>query len=376
MKKLAIQFYGCVRTYKKTYKSFFKNVVEVNKNDGWEIDIFIHTWDVFEKSGSLWHSEFPTLDGIELTQADQEDIQQIYNPKKFLVEHLGNRYGQRMTKQQVVKLTLEYEKETNIVYDYYLTTRLDIYFCTPLRLNDYLDPYWYPHHPIPPLPSKHTFCPSNLFMHYPVMDLRFVNEGSLVYFSNFAFAFNEYEAEDNKNNLIILIDYLLFQNFFIYRENGLPCFETNQNEKIEQENEEIRQEQEYEERLEKTNIELCQNHIKSYLCYKLGLIMIHYNENFLSRIKMPYLLLVTSLNHKAEQKTKNLHSKSKSELLQKYKNHKKVIELKEHLSYKLGEALIKAFKNKWGGGLLKFLFVDVRRIKREFKQKKKNQEKT
>lgn len=52
-------------------------------------------------------------------------------------------------------------------------------------------------------------------------------------------------------------------------------------------------------------------------------------------------------------------------------NHK-ALRIKEHLSYRIGFALIKAYKNIWGGGLLKFLFIDLPRIKKEFKRKKKN----
>ena len=49
-KRLAIQFFGHTRTYKKTYESFLKNIVEPNLKDGWQIDIFIHTWDMSSSS--------------------------------------------------------------------------------------------------------------------------------------------------------------------------------------------------------------------------------------------------------------------------------------------------------------------------------------
>lgn len=39
-----------------------------------------------------------------------------------------------------------------------------------------------------------------------------------------------------------------------------------------------------------------------------------------------------------------------------------------HLSYKLGQALMQANKNWYGGGYIKFIFKDVPRLKREFEK--------
>ena len=87
-KRLAIQFFGHTRTYKKTYESFFKNIVEPNLKDGWEVDIFIHTWDMSSSSDRSWHNGQDLFDIHLLSQDDIENIRKIYNPKKFLVEHL------------------------------------------------------------------------------------------------------------------------------------------------------------------------------------------------------------------------------------------------------------------------------------------------
>ncbi|TQR28850.1 hypothetical protein DMB92_08925 [Campylobacter sp. MIT 99-7217] len=74
------------------------------------------------------------------------------------------------------------------------------------------------------------------------------------------------------------------------------------------------------------------------------------------------------LNHK--QTILKLYDEN-TKLLQQCESLKKEKEkIKEHLSYKLGEALIKAYNNVWGGGIVKFLFIDVPRIKREFREKR------
>lgn len=87
-KRLAIQFFGHTRTYKKTYESFFKNIVEPNLKDGWQIDIFIHTWDMSSSSDGSWHNGQDLFDINPLNQNDIDDIKRIYSPKSFLVEHL------------------------------------------------------------------------------------------------------------------------------------------------------------------------------------------------------------------------------------------------------------------------------------------------
>ncbi|EAH8660000.1 hypothetical protein EWH67_09410, partial [Campylobacter coli] len=54
-KKLAIQLFGHMRTYEQTYEKFKENIINVNLQDGWEIDLFIHTWNKFNSSSKSWH---------------------------------------------------------------------------------------------------------------------------------------------------------------------------------------------------------------------------------------------------------------------------------------------------------------------------------
>ncbi|WP_086304117.1 hypothetical protein [Campylobacter devanensis] len=102
-KRLAIQFFGHTRTYKKTYESFFKNIVEPNLKDGWQIDIFIHTWDMSSSSDRSWHNGKDLFDINPLNQNDIEDIKRIYSPKSFLVEHLqeGVHGGANLKKEEI-----------------------------------------------------------------------------------------------------------------------------------------------------------------------------------------------------------------------------------------------------------------------------------
>lgn len=115
--------------------------------------------------------------------------------------------------------------------------------------------------------------------------------------------------------------------------------------------------------------------IKGYLSYQLGQIMITNSKSCLGWFKMPFSLYSLAHTHK---KAKNLYSQFcqinpelKLPTLESYADYKESLKYKEHLSYKLGEALIKAHKNMWGGGIIKFIFCDVPRIKKEFRKNSK-----
>ncbi|WP_141082896.1 hypothetical protein [Campylobacter vicugnae] len=157
-----------MRTYKQTYKSFLDNIIYPNIKDGYMVDIFIHTWDVFNVTDSnAWHAKqnlFPTLSNKPLTKEDMNEVINIYNPKKIVFEKDNGKQAQRYHKIRAVnQLRLEYEKENNIKYDFFLTTRPDIYFLKPFRLNEYLN--FYATHPSfqdKQLPDN----PLNIFIKY------------------------------------------------------------------------------------------------------------------------------------------------------------------------------------------------------------------
>lgn len=136
-KRLAIHLYGMIRTYKRTYESFLKNVIKANELDGWEIDIFMHIWDVFNLvDNSTWHKKnnyFPTMNNKKLTNEDIEDIKAIYSPARFQIDSDTREYGRYESIKRAMKLREEYESEYNIKYDWFLTTRTDIFFMNPLK---------------------------------------------------------------------------------------------------------------------------------------------------------------------------------------------------------------------------------------------------
>ncbi|MBD5165671.1 MAG: hypothetical protein HDT10_07650, partial [Helicobacter sp.] len=218
MRKLAVLFFGCARTYFKTYASFFEYIIDTNEKDGWEIDVFIHTWDLFEKSGYAWHkNEFPTLNNKKLKLKDIENIKEVYKPKRIVIDSLGDKHGAKFSKEKVVQLVTDYENENGMKYDYYLSTRMDILYMSPLKINTYIDLYENGKVAKLKLLERHTFVAFNPFVRMPVIDMRYINEGDIIYFSNFCF--KEIRPECCPNNFIILINYRLFQDYFLQREN-------------------------------------------------------------------------------------------------------------------------------------------------------------
>ncbi|EOG9632778.1 sulfotransferase family 2 domain-containing protein [Campylobacter lari] len=108
------------------------------------------------------------------------------------------------------------------------------------------------------------------------------------------------------------------------------------------------------------------NRIKNQLSYKLGQAMIINSRTFLGCLIMPIVLLSIVVSHKQEQKIYKQKIKKDSSLilphLEQYPDYKESIELKNHLSYKLGQCLIKASKTWYKGGFIYFL-ANINKIK-------------
>lgn len=122
---------------------------------------------------------------------------------------------------------------------------------------------------------------------------------------------------------------------------------------------------------------ICKTRIKNQLCYKLGHIMINNSRSALNCIKLPFLLNKIYIQHQAKQKEYSEKIKANPCLklppLESYPDYQEAVKIKEHLSYKLGEALIKAHKNWYKGGYMK-LWFDIAKIKKEHKSKKAKNE--
>nr|WP_257943364.1 hypothetical protein [Campylobacter lari]MCR6542711.1 hypothetical protein [Campylobacter lari] len=113
--------------------------------------------------------------------------------------------------------------------------------------------------------------------------------------------------------------------------------------------------------------------VREHLAYKLGQAMIINSKSLLGYIKMPFVFHYIKVKHKQEQmiyKQKILENPALvNRPLEDYPDYSEALKEKECLTYKLGEALIKADKTWYKGGYVRLIF-EIRKIKLEFKTKR------
>ncbi len=136
-------------------------------------------------------------------------------------------------------------------------------------------------------------------------------------------------------------------------------------------------------RLQKINADLyfalnygtAKSRIKNQLTYKLGEAMIANSKSLWGYIKMPYILSYIKETHQTNQKLYQEKIKANPSLklppLETYPDYNEAIKIKEHLSYKLGEALIDADKSKLKIGYLT-LWFKCKNITKEHKDNHKD----
>ena len=100
--------------------------------------------------------------------------------------------------------------------------------------------------------------------------------------------------------------------------------------------------------------------IKNQLSYKLGRAMIENSKSLWGYIRMPYVLSYIKEKHQKEQKAYREKIKAnpnlKLPLIESYPDYKEALKYKNHLSYKLGQAVIDADKSPLKLGYLTLLF--------------------
>ncbi|MBX7491158.1 hypothetical protein [Helicobacter turcicus] len=160
--KIAIQFYGHLRSYKDTFAFFQKNVLAANAPFGTQIDVFMHTWNELEHTAlrAQYKKDF-AFAGKKVSKEDLDFVKENYKPKAFLctpqvnlspkekefVEQKGFKaenyiaiFNVSYAMAQVDGLRKAYSKKHKIKYDLIVLVRPDILFKEPLvfhkALND------------------------------------------------------------------------------------------------------------------------------------------------------------------------------------------------------------------------------------------------
>lgn len=156
-KRIAIQLYGHLRCFEKTYKSLFKNVISANNDVCF--DIFIHTWDeVDAMQNAVHYPKDMSFAGLKLSHEEIENVRNAYGPKAILIQpqvqlenseiNFINKNGYNLERGLILKnmahtfcsvnkLRRHHEDENGFKYDLIITSRPDIEFIRPLLLQDF-----------------------------------------------------------------------------------------------------------------------------------------------------------------------------------------------------------------------------------------------
>lgn len=139
--KIAVQFFGHLRTYKECAPMLKKHLL-----DKYDCDLFMHTWNTINHNTKTWHNNKPdmaTVKKSDITDAygefksiaieqqhpkDQGDAQfkthyGVKEPSRISIFGIASLY---YTMRQVNAVRQEYEKKHNIKYDFVIAIRPDI----------------------------------------------------------------------------------------------------------------------------------------------------------------------------------------------------------------------------------------------------------
>ena len=139
--KIAVQFFGHLRTFRKCAPSIEKHLLSK-----YDCDVFMHTWDKTEHGTCTWHNNRSRVQDVD--EELLSVIQQLYKPKGLLVEQqnpaeekllgLAHDNGQTQISAEGIRFMLtsmkkaddlrrSYAEQNNIHYDYVITLRPDIF---------------------------------------------------------------------------------------------------------------------------------------------------------------------------------------------------------------------------------------------------------
>jgi hypothetical protein len=205
---------------------------------------------------------------------------------------------------------------------------MDILFASPLNIQRYIDLYTKGSMKNFPLPQKHCFAAFNPFVRMPVIDIRYINEGDIIYFTNYPH--DDFNPEKRLELFIIMIDYKLYRDFFLQRRDFIQAFNFDSKECVQ-----LKSLDEY----FALNCNTAKSRIHNQLSYKLGKAMIENSKSIWGYIRMPYVLSYIKEQHKKEQIAYNEKIKANPNLklppLESYPDYQEALKEKECPTYKL-----------------------------------------
>lgn len=148
MTRIAIQFFGHLRTFEKCLPALKKHLL-----NRYDCDIFMHTWDTYNHNTKTWHNNFRgatksvSKDKIKkLLKITDEQIviehQKNIDSGKFMANGVEFSLHGLKSVQHSIKTVNElrekYQKKHKIKYDCVVCIRPDILLMSPLNLDKYI----------------------------------------------------------------------------------------------------------------------------------------------------------------------------------------------------------------------------------------------
>lgn len=152
MKTIAICYWGLTRSTKKVYKSHYEKFLNIIKNNGYDYDIFMHTWSTEENF--IWgekcnmpidYEEYKLLSPNYYQIDNQDDFLKSINFADYFDEKLYNMYGNsphewdpKLIRNHLCALESQ-KRVTNMVLDNEKIYDLVIYVRPDVLINNEFD---------------------------------------------------------------------------------------------------------------------------------------------------------------------------------------------------------------------------------------------
>lgn len=142
--KIAVLFYGHLRTFEKCAESVRKNLLDL-----YDCDVFMHTWSTFDHDTKTWHN-FKSRNAKKTISSKIEKIKKLYRPKNLKIEEQeykeigfvafkNNIPFSLFGLQKKSYSMLEVSKMIEDKYDFVLMCRPDIMLHHPFDIRFFID---------------------------------------------------------------------------------------------------------------------------------------------------------------------------------------------------------------------------------------------
>lgn len=163
--KIAVCFFGLIRSLKYTHDSIKKNLFDILTNNGHEYDIYIHTYDLEiltnirsgEKNVKLDVNDYKLLNPKEIIIEDQDEFDKSFNYEKIMSYGDSWPCSKFNSLKNLIRQLNSLKKLTNLIsqkpkYDIYIYIRPDLKIITPfdvswlnLKNNQIATPIYFKH---------------------------------------------------------------------------------------------------------------------------------------------------------------------------------------------------------------------------------------